>query len=207
MSLSLMFALLTVPQATPAPAVVTPPLARPAMASPDTLPQPAISPKAETGCGYIYAVATPAAPAAKGKGRKGAATRSAPTPAAGTQTLAYQAVLGLKVMGGPMDLQLPKTSQRALAWRCTRDTIVPADFDGRVVLASRTPLRLTDGSRIGQLSLNSAGAFTYGLLRGPLSDAEKDAIQKRLNIFTARLALAASKARAATPAAPGKPKG
>ena len=168
----------------PAPAPAAGPAAHPA---PRTLPEPAISPKAESGCGYLALKVTK-----KAEGGK---------PAEATPE--YKILAGFKVMGGPFQLTAPKTEEQVWAYRCTRDTIVPAKFDGRVLLFLGKPLVITDGARAGVLQMQK-GAFVFNVTKGDVTAEEKDSIQKQINIFTVNYqsSVALAKQQAGAAAAP-----
>ncbi|MBS0296481.1 MAG: hypothetical protein JSR45_09225 [Proteobacteria bacterium] len=176
----------------PAPAPAAGPAALPA---PRTLPEPAISPKAESGCGYLALKVTKPAEPAKGK--------EPAKPAEATPE--YKILAGFKVMGGPFQLTAPKTEETVWAYRCTRDTIVPAKFDGRVLLFLGKPLVITDGARSGVLQMQK-GAFSFNVTKGEVTAEEKDSIQKQINIFTVNyqtsVALAKQQGAASAAAAP-----
>jgi hypothetical protein len=167
-----------------------------APAAPKPLPRPAIEPKAETGCGYV--VATEKKPAKKGDKP--------------TFDIAYKEVAGLKVLGGPEVLNLPKTTDKVVAIRCVRDTIIPGDGDGRVFIETRRELSLSDGARLGVLGVTQekgkAPAVAFAMREGKLTDPEKAALnarlsilQRNLNVYVHNRRVAAAKAAAAKKAA------
>ncbi len=140
-------------------------------AAPKPLPKPAIEPKAETGCGYVVAVEKKAAK----KGEKP------------TVDFDYKEVAGLKVLGGPQVLSLPKTTDKVVAIRCTRDTIIPGDGDGRVFIQTSRDLSLSDGTRLGVLGVtkqkDKPAQITFSMRKGELTEPEKEAVKARLAIL------------------------
>jgi hypothetical protein len=153
------------------------PAPAPAKASaPVKLEKPSIEPKTESACGVVVAVAKEVK-----KGDKP------------DYDYNYKEVAGLKVLGGPEKLTLPKSDGNVVAVRCTRDTIVPGDGDGRVVLELGKELSLSDGARLAVLGLTPAAKkgqlpqYRFALRTGKLSDVEKKAVSDRLNILQANL--------------------
>lgn len=178
---------------TPPPAVAAAPVSSTGPASgPALLAEPAITPKRESDCGYLALVPV--------KTAKGGA-KAKPV----LMETKYRSLAGFRVLAGPFQLAAPRTESPVWAYRCTRDTVVPAALDGRVILFLQKPLILTDGARSGVLEIDK-GAFVYNLSRGQLSESEKQAIQQRLNIFTAnyRAAVAAAQKAGAAKGGAGK---
>lgn len=162
----------------PAPAASTP------IVNGQALPKPSISPKVENSCSIVTPGADPKAP---------------PT---------YTPIPGYRVLGGPAQLTLPKSDKPIAAISCRRDTIVPGDGDGRVLIFLRKPLMLSDGTREGVLLMKD-GKYSFSMIRGTITDAERAAIGARLNIMQANFQamIAAQKAKqgaAPAPAAPAK---
>ena len=170
------------PAAAPAPA--------PAKASAPKLEKPSIEPKTESGCGVVIAVAKEVK-----KGDKP------------DYDYNFREVAGLKVLGGPQTLALPKQDGNVVAVRCTRDTIVPGDGDGRVVWQLGKELSLTDGTRMGVLAITQAEKgkmpqYRFAMRKGALTDVEKKAVTDRLQILQVNLVqlareMAAKRAEAA----------
>jgi hypothetical protein len=180
------FLLAAVTAAAPAPVP-----AGPALPAARTIPEPAISPKTEMACGYLKPKIVKKAEPAHGK-----------EPAKpGEAVPEYEVLAGFHVMDGPFQLAAPKVDSSVIAYRCTRDTIVPAQYDGRVLIFLRKPLILTDGARVGILQMQKGG-FMYNVTKGTVSDAEKESIQRRVDLFTANYRQAAAAASKAPPAAP-----
>ncbi len=176
--------------AAPAPAAVPP-----APSAARALPEPSIAPKAESGCGYIVLKVTkPAEPARPAEGGKPA------EPAKPAQAeREYHAVKGFRVLGS-QSLNVPEVKEPVWAFRCTRDTIVPAQGDGRILVFLKKPLILTDGNRAGALTAEH-DKFIFTMLSGKLSEAERDSIAKRLTIINANLAESRKASAAQTPPA------
>ncbi|HWE47117.1 MAG TPA: hypothetical protein VG407_13910 [Caulobacteraceae bacterium] len=168
----LLAATVTTAHAAPASA----PAATPAKASaPVKLEKPSIEPKTESNCGVVVAVAKEVK-----KGDKPAYDYD------------FKEVAGLKVLGGPQKLALPKAEGNVVAVRCTRDTIVPGDGDGRVVWELGKELSLSDGPRMGVLGLTQPEKgklpqYRFAVRKGTLTEAEKKAVSDRLNILQANL--------------------
>jgi hypothetical protein len=137
------------------------PTAAPAAAQP-TLRQPAISPKTESACGIVTKDDAKAKPE-------------------------FHETAGLKILGGPMRLTLPQSAKPIAAIYCKRDTVLPGQGDGRVLLEFRRQLVLQDASREGVLLITDKGAFGFKMTVGTLSDAEKQSVLDRLQIFQANL--------------------
>ena len=149
------------------------PAKAPAKASAPKLETPAIAPKTEEGCGVMVAGADDKSPNV------------------------YKSVAGLKLLGNNGAITLPKDLGKVRAIRCTRDTIVPGDGDGRPLWEMRLPLVLTDGTRTGVLQIQTKEDaekkkrsifYTYGLEKGStLSDEEKKSVNDRLAILDRNL--------------------
>jgi hypothetical protein len=148
--------------------------AAPAKASaPAKLEMPKIEPKTEEGCGVMVAGADAKSPNV------------------------YKSVAGLKLLGNTGAITLPKDLGKVRAIRCTRDTIVPGDGDGRPLWEMRLPLVLTDGTRTGVLQIQTkdnaekktrAIFYTYGLEKGTtLNDEEQKSVKERLAILDRNL--------------------
>jgi hypothetical protein len=159
--------LLALASATPAHAA---PAAAPAPAAKagakKVLEKPSIEPKTEAGCGILV-------------------------PDGEKKPAVYKADASLKVLGGPEKLTLPKTEDKIAGIRCTRDTIVPGDGDGRVLIELNRPLVLTDGARTGALHFKTEKGklpqYEYSMIKGTLSETEKAAVVARLDILQVRL--------------------
>ena len=128
-----------------------------------------------------------------------------------TYDISYKEVAGLKVLGGPEKLDLPKTTDKVAAIRCIRDTVIPGDGDGRVFLETGRELSLSDGARLAVLGVGQAKgkppAVQFAMRQGKLTEEEKTALNARLailqrnlnGIIAARRAAAAKKAAADAP--------
>jgi hypothetical protein len=155
-----------------APAAAKP---EPAKASaPAALPQPAIAPKSETACGVMVAGADAKAPNT------------------------YKVVAGLKLLGNTGGLAIPKGLGKIRAVKCSRDTVVPAEGDGRPLFELNVPLLISDGSRTAVLQIQTKPSedkkktaifYTYGLMEkdAKLSDEEKKSVSERLAILDRNL--------------------
>ena len=96
------------------------------------------------------------------------------------------------MLGGPETLTLPKSDGNVVAVRCTRDTIVPGDGDGRVVLELGKELSLSDGTRMGVLAIaqtekGKMPQYRVAMRKGTLTDVEKKAVTDRLQILQVNL--------------------
>ncbi|HYF23835.1 MAG TPA: hypothetical protein VD929_10600 [Caulobacteraceae bacterium] len=117
----------------------------------------------------------------------------------------YVVVPGLKVMGGPTQLALPADKGQVTAVRCTRDTVVPTQGDGRVIVLNRKPFIIEDATRLVSLEINK-GKFQLRPLKGQLTPEETKAVQARLAVFQNNLDTALAQAKAkAQPASALKP--
>jgi hypothetical protein len=140
---------------------------QPAKAQPPKIEMPAIQPKSESACGIMVS-----------GGDK--------------QPAVYKEVAGLKLLGGPDAIALPKTDVKPLAIRCARDTVVPGKGDGRVIIELGLPLSITDGDRTLRVQLSApkkgeATHYVYGMVQGKLTDPEKQAVAAQLRIMTINL--------------------
>jgi hypothetical protein len=143
--------------------------------APKQLEKPSIEPKTESDCGVVIAVAKEVK-----KGDKPEFDYN------------FKQVAGLKVLGGPEKLTLPKQDGNVVAVRCTRDTIVPGDGDGRVVWQLGKELSLTDGTRMGVLAIaqtekGKMPQYRFAMRKGTLTDVEKKAVTDRLQILQVNL--------------------
>jgi hypothetical protein len=159
--------LLAAAVAAPAHFEAAPAAAPAAKPQPIKLEKPAIEPKSETACGVML----------------GAGEKKAPV---------YKALAGFRILGVQGALTLPKVDGRVEAVRCSRDTIVPADGDGRVLWELRKPLILTDGERTGLLQIGKPEQgkmpqYSFGMIKGTLTEPEKTAVLDRLKILDVRL--------------------
>jgi hypothetical protein len=171
----------TAPSAAPKPAVK--PVATTPIVNGVPLPAPVISPKVENSCSVVTPAADPKAP---------------PT---------YTVAPGFRVLGGPARLTMPKSDKAIGAIACRRDTVVPGEGDGRVILTLGKVLILSDGAREGVLQMQK-GKYSFSMMKGELTPTEKTAIGQRLNImqanFQAVLNAQAAAAKTTPAAAPLK---
>jgi len=117
----------------------------------------------------------------------------------------YVAAPGLKVMGGPTQLAVPADKGQVIAVRCTRDTVVPTQGDGRVIVLARKPFMIEDAARLASLEIDK-GQFRLRMLEGQLTAEEQKAVQARLGVFQQNLNAALAQAKAkAQPASALKP--